>query len=241
MIKTMMSENIDQYLENQSLKKEFEIRNLDLSQVFCPTPDDLRRENRILTRLLDWVQVYSECHSRREMEEKGYDFPPIEPDFSPDNDWRRFELWLQGKPIRTKLKDQIAPGFTPIPAEKLTDEELQQECRKLIERLAAIHVLVNVYDGVPPLLLYEYILESLEEEFDIIMEGHLHLNGCSGCCPACFQRPWCEIGSASCWPEDEEANEMFLIEPVKKYVSSSPVSIQILKRLQLEEDKNPIF
>ena len=44
----MTSENIDAMLENQSLKNEFAVRNLDLSQVFSPTPDNLERENRVL-------------------------------------------------------------------------------------------------------------------------------------------------------------------------------------------------
>ena len=47
--------DIDVLLENQSLKFEFSLRNLDLEAVFCPTPDDLVRENRVLHHLLDWV------------------------------------------------------------------------------------------------------------------------------------------------------------------------------------------
>ena len=190
----MKSENIDAYLENQSLKTEFAMRDLDLSQVFYPTPADLQRENQVLSQILDWVLAYGECHDRKQMERRGYDFPPIEPDFSPDDDWRRFEMWLQGKPLRSKLKDRLPSGFTPIPTDKLTDEELPGELGKLIKYLAEIHVTVDISDGVPPRVVYEYIVRSLEEEFDIVEEGCWHLDGCSGYCPDCFQRSWCEVG-----------------------------------------------
>ena len=56
--------DIDILLENQSLKFEFALRNLDLTQVFCATSDDLERENRFLQHLLDWVQKYSEYRDR---------------------------------------------------------------------------------------------------------------------------------------------------------------------------------
>jgi len=141
-----MSENIDTLLENQSLKKEFAVRNLDLSQVFHETPDNLERENRFLRHLLDWVQKYSE-------------------------------------------------------------------------------------------LRYMHLLETLDEEFEIIVDGSWHLDGCTGYCPDCFQRPWCESGCQSCWPEDEEAGKMFLIDPVKRYLSPSRISLEILQKLQAEEDK----
>jgi len=72
----MSSQSIDTVLENQSLKNEFTIRNLDLSQIWQPTPDDLELENRQLHDLLDWVDKYKECPDRRKLEAQGYRFPP---------------------------------------------------------------------------------------------------------------------------------------------------------------------
>ena len=46
-----MNHDIDVLLENKALKDEFAIRNLDLTDVFDPTPDDLQRENRFLSHL----------------------------------------------------------------------------------------------------------------------------------------------------------------------------------------------
>lgn len=235
----MGNKDIDLLLENHSLKFEFSIRNLDLSQLFHPTPDDLERENRVLHGLLDWVQKYSEYGDRAGMEIAGYTFPPVEPDISPEDDWYRFEQWVQGNPIRKKLKDQLPPYYTPKPPEHLTDEEIALELRTLSVHLARISVAIDVVGGeaLPPRLVYEHLLEILEDEFDIIKDSMWHLDGCTGYCPGCFQRPWCEVGSQSCWPEDEQAGKMFLIDSVKNYVSASQFSLSILQKFQAEEDR----
>lgn len=233
----MDNRDIDVLLENQSLKFEFALRNLDLTQVFCATPDDLERENRFLHRLLDWVQKYSECKDRTKMEIEGYDFPPIEPGISPENDWYRFEQWIQGNPIRQKLKEQLPSNYTPKNPEHLTDEEIISELQELSVHLANIRISVDIQVELPPRLVYEHLLEVLEDEFDIIEDGFWHLDGCTGYCPGCFRRPWCETGSQSCWQEDEQAGEMFLIDSVKNYVSASLMSLSILQKFQAEVDR----
>ena len=190
----MNNQDIDLLLENQSLKFEFAIRSLDLAQVFCATPDDLERENRFLRHLLAWVQRYSEDGDRQKMEAEGYDFPPIEPDFSPENDWYQFERWMKGKPIRQKLKDQLPPHYVPKSPEHLKDEEIIAELETLAAHLVELRVSVDFREEIPPRLVYRHLLESLEDEFDIIIEGFWHLDGCTGYCPDCFQRPWCDTG-----------------------------------------------
>lgn len=233
----MKNINIDVRLRNKSLRDEFARRKLDLSQVFYPDPDDLHCENRLLELLLDWVQKYSECGSRQEMQIQGYHYPPIEPGFCPDEDWRRFELWFRGKTIRGRLKDRLPSGFTPIASESLTDDELLMELTKLVILLEKIRVVVDCVVDVPPRLVYEFLLEALEEELDYIETGYWHLDGCSGYCPGCFQRPWCAAGNSSCWQEDEEAKGMVLIDSVKEFVSPSPVSLQVLRTLQADGDR----
>lgn len=233
-----MLENIDSLLENQSLKKEFEIRSLDLSQVFYLTPDNLERENIVLRNLLDWVQKYSQCRDRKKMEAEGYEFSPIEPGISPENDWYLFERWINDLPIRQKLKDWLPQYFFPQQSERLNSQEIYYELNKLIEHLNSINISVDLNENIPYCLQYNYLLEYLDEEYDIIIDGSWHLDGCTGYCPDCIQRPWCETGNKSCWPEDEEAGEINLPESVKKYVSSSPMSLQILKTIQAAEDSN---
>ena len=127
----MSNANINLMLENQSMKFEFQLRGLDLSQVFRPDPENLERENKILRHLLDWVEKYAEYGDRATMEAFGYRFPPIDPDLGPDNDWFRFEEWLQGEPLRQKLDTLLPTEYSEENPDELTDEER-------IEMLAAM-------------------------------------------------------------------------------------------------------
>lgn len=233
----MDNPDIDIFLKNQSLKFEFALRNLDLTEVFLYTPDDLERENRALAHLLDWVQKYTDYRDRIRMEREGYIFPPINPGISPENDWYRFKEWIHGHPLRSKLKDQLLRDYTPQIPEQLNDEEIELEVEKLLDLFADVSFQVDLQGELPPRLLYEYLLERLEDEFDILVDGMWHIDGCSGYCPGCFQRPWCDFGIRSCWQEDEEAGKMLLIELVEKYVSASPASLQLLQKYQAEEDR----
>lgn len=224
-----MSEPIDVLLENQALKKQFEMLGLDLSQVFLPVPDDLARENRVLLDLMDWAQQYNECGDRKKMESMGYDFPPIGIGFGPDNDWFIFEQWMKGKTVRGKVRERLPDRFRPKPSKELTDAQIEPELNKLSRHLARMNISVCFNEGVPPRLAYEALLEDLEEEVETIQYGTFVFDGCTGYCPGCFQRPWCETGTSSCWSEDEEAGEMAVIDSVKRYVCPSPGSLQMLK------------
>ena len=233
----MNPENIDLVLENNSLKNEFAIRNLDLVHVFQATPDDLELENRRLRNLLDWVNKYSSCRSRKKMEADGYLYPPIDPDFSPDNDWFLFTRWMKGLPVRLSVFAQLTPQYIPKNPYVLNDGEIAHELKYLHNILYDIRICVDFNKDLPPRLAYEYLMEMLREEFDLMIEGFSHIDGCSGYCPDCFQRPWCETGTRSCWPEDEKIGEMYLPDSVRKYVSPSPTSLEILRRFQAEEDR----
>jgi hypothetical protein len=233
----MDSENIDLILENESLKNEFAIRNLDLDQVFQSTPDDIELENRHLNNLLDWVNKYTICPFRKKMEADGYLYPPIDPHFSPDNDWFLFERWMKGLPVRLRVFDQLSVQYIQKNPDELSDKELACELAYLNKILYEIRISVDLKEGLPARLVYTNLMDMLNEEFDLLIEGFWHLDGCTGYCPDCFQRPWCEAGSQSCWPEDEKIGEMYLHDSVRKYVSPSPVSLIVLKKYQAAEDK----
>lgn len=233
----MSSPQIDIVLENQSLKNEFTIRNLDLSQVWDPTPDDLELENRQLLHLLDWVDKYKQCPDRKKLEAQGYLFPPISFDIDPDSDWYRFKRWIRGLPVRKILAEQLPSQFKINPSEEIPEEEIEVALDELINQLERINYGISINDEVPPRLIYEDLLEILDEEHEIMGMPGWFLDGCDGHCPGCFQRPWCESGCNSCWQEDEEAGCMVFPDSVKRYVSPSPVSLQILQAYQAEHDR----
>jgi hypothetical protein len=233
----MKDENIDLTLENQSLKNEFVIRNLDPEQVFFPSPDDLAWENRRLQSLLDWVDKYSVLQSRKKMEADGYLYPPVEPDLSPDNDWFVFKRWIKGHRVRLSGLEQLATPYTPKDPEQLSDKELLSELDHLYDLLDKSQFCVDFQEGIPPRLVYENLIEMLKENFEIMTGGFWVLSACTGYCPDCFQRPWCELGTASCWSEDKKIGEMFLHDSVRRFVSASPVSLALLKKCQEKKDR----
>lgn len=233
----MSNEEIKLFLENQSLKFEFALRNLDLNEVFFSTPDNLAQENRALHNLLEWVQKYTMYRNRQMMEMDGYIYPPIDPDISPEEDWFRFERWVKGEPLRQILIDMLPANYIPKNPTHLTDIEILQELEILAKYLAEVYVLFQFNEDVPPRLAYNHLLEVLEDEFEIMKEGYWILDGCTSDCPSCFQRPWCETGCTTCWPEDEEAGEIYLIEEIKDYASPSSVSLDILQMCQALEDQ----
>ncbi len=233
----MAADDINALLENQSLKNEFIYRALDLSKVFSPTPDDLDCENQCLRNLLDWVSRYQDCHDRGIMEMEGYAFPPIDPGISPEGDWFRFIRWMNGEPVANTLRDQLQVSYQPPDPDDLSDKQIVRELKVLEAHLAEVHVCVELIENVPPRLMYQHLLECLDDEFDLFADGKWHLSGCTGYCPECFQRPWCDAGTSCCWAEDIDAGEMVIPDEVRQYVCASKGSLPILQKLQEEEDK----
>ncbi len=201
------------------------------------TPLDLDLENRRLRHLLDFVKQYRQCGGREAMEAIAgrFLFPPIFPGISPDSDWIRFENWIQGKPVRAKLSEQLPQTLTLRKPEEIPEQEIEAELERLETALGQAGYGIGLREGIPARLVYAYLYESLGEIVELDGGGWV-FDGCSGYCPGCFQRPWCDAGESSCWPEDEEAGEMHLIPELKEYVSASPQSLEIIRELQAEED-----
>ncbi len=234
----MAKEDIAPYQRNLALKQAFKLQGLDLNEVMEFSPFDLDLENRRLESLLDFVHRYQKYGSQQTMEliDGPYQFPPIFPGISPENDWYRFDLWLQGLPTRTTMVEQLPTGFVLKRPEELSEEEIGPALDRLAEVLNNLEYGISLQDGIPPRLVYENLLEHLGEDFEFNPGCGWCYDGCSGYCPGCFQRPWCETGSSSCWTEDEEAGKMHLIESLNRYVSASPQSLEILQKFQAVED-----
>lgn len=233
----MKTSPLSQNLQNKSLRTEFKIRGLDPFEVIDGSPEDVELENRKLERLLKWVLAYSELGSRKEMEKRGYEFPPFDYDIDPDVDWQRFERWINGEKIRGTYREQMESLKDFAPPDSIPEEKIEAAAQKLLEKFHTIHVEVDFVDEVPPRILYEYLWEMLDDESEFLGMAGWHIDACSGFCPECIRRPWCDVGGALCFDEDEAAGAMALPDQVRRYVSASPVSLQILK---INEKKNDI-
>lgn len=190
--------------ENRRLEERLEVMDLDPGVIWSPLPEDAAERHRVLTELLDWVGVYTACPERGKLKELGYLFPPVQPDIDPDTDWLRFERWMSNEDVAWWYEQEFGPLK---PAAGMTREEAGREFTHVVGRLASRNVVVGFEAGVPPEVAYAHLCKSLRESpFEYVGEGsHYHLTGCSGYCPECFQRAWCELGQEMDWPEDEEA------------------------------------
>lgn len=234
----MAQDGIDLVLENQALKNEFERRQLDLTEVFQPSPDHLEWENERLRLLLKYVDFYQKYESRATLEMLGLRCPPVEPDVDIDSNWMRFRRWLRGRPLTKTLRRELPREFEFKHPAELNDEQIAAELEALYRELKGTKISIDLCEGVPPRLVYEHLFEVLDEAHDWLGTFTLHLDGCDGYCPGCFQRPWCETGNTSLWPEDEEASTMVLAESVRRYASPTVVSLQILKAKDAEHKKS---
>ena len=224
--------------KNLALRRLFSNRGLDLEAVMEFTPHDLDLENLRLQSLAEFIVEYDRYGSQEAMEViKGdYVFPPIFPGISPMSDWLRFVRWLEGKPVSQELRHILPASYAPFraPAD-ISDDEIEAEARRLVSAIEEAGIGVCLREELPPRILYTYLYEQLSDHF-YIDDGGWNIDGCSGYCPGCVQRPWCEPGQMLCWNEDEEAGKMYLIEELAAYVSASPQSLALLQQSQAEED-----
>lgn len=233
----MPREDLQIYELNLSLKKVFKELNLELEPIFYFTPLDLDSENRRLEHLLDFVKRYQQYGSQEVMKkvEGEFIYPPIYPGISPWSDWTCFERWIQGKPVREPLLNQFSLHEKFRPAADIPDSEIEAETDRLISYIRKTGNGISLNDGIPIRLVYSNLMEWIKEPHEF--GGGWTFDGCSGYCPGCFQRPWCETGNSSCWPEDEEIQKIHYTEELKKFVSSSPQSYSIISKLQAAEDE----
>ena len=236
----MPREDLQPYRHNHLLKKEFERLGLDLEPVFHFTPLDLDLENRRLESLLDFVKRYQQYGSQETMKavEGKFIFPPIHPGINPWSDWYRFERWMRGESVREAIVNQFPIHEKFLPEAELDDDQIESETQRLIETIEATGNGISLEDGIPARLLYRHLMEWIGEPHELFGPGGggWYYDGCTGYCPGCFQRPWCEAGNSSCWPEDEEAGKIYYTEELEPYVSPSPQSFSIISKLQARED-----
>lgn len=235
-------QDIEPYRQNLALKQAFVDMGLDLVEIFNDfTPLDLDRENARLKSLLDFIEQYKQAGSREAMEiiSGGFCFPPIYPGIEPESDWYRFELWLRGEPTRKTIEEQMPATFLLKNPDDIPEEEMEAELEKLLEAVGQANFGISLNEGIPARLFYRHVREWIGEKFELSGPGGggWSYDGCSGYCPGCFQRPWCDSGQDLCWPEDEKAGTMFLIEEVRQYVSASPQSLAILQAAQAKHDE----
>lgn len=203
----MPNPTVDLSVENTRLRALIEADGLRVDVLWTLHDPDARRENVRLLELLKWVRAYHAMPERARLELQGYLYPPVEQGYDPDADWMQFERWMKGLPLRWAF----ATEYGQLPDEDtLDDAALDATLQRMEAWLAARGVVVELQSNLPPRVAYRCLQkELLEEPFEYMPKGcTCHVTACSGYCPGCLQRPWCESGLEEEWPEDEEAGRM---------------------------------
>ncbi|MCE9615238.1 MAG: hypothetical protein K8T26_13245 [Lentisphaerae bacterium] len=190
---------------------------------FWPIPEpDPRIENARLQDLLVWVRAFTAEPDRKRLEAHGFLYPPVDPGFDPDSDWLQFTRWMAGRP----LSWHFVTEFGPLPPEDgLSDVDIARELKRIGELLESRHVVIDLQENLPERIAYRCLKRELEgEPFEYVADGTTcHVTACSGYCPGCLQRPWCESGLESAWPEDEESGHLTCPEEVAAHMPATAV------------------
>ncbi len=91
------------------------------------------------------------------------------------------------------------------PAEHLCDKELRTKLDQLLTALDNHGISLDLNDGVPSRLVYAFLAEEYLHEPVTDFPG-LHIDGCSGWCPDCFQADYCKTKD-EIWTKEELERE----------------------------------
>ena len=105
-----------------------------------------------------------------------------------------------------EIGDLFPDGFEFPPVESLSKAQLKEKLRIIEEILGEHGVFLDLTGSPPNEVVYGYFVnEAIREPVPLEMaEGFgLHLDGCDGYCPECFQWNFCDVGK-EIWAEDSE-------------------------------------
>ncbi len=82
-----------------------------------------------------------------------------------------------------------------FPAEKdLNGKELEEQYNQLEQLLNAHNIVIDLQPDLPRRFAYKFLTEEVLYEKYVFIEGMtLHLDGCTGYCPDCFQLDYCDV------------------------------------------------
>jgi len=87
------------------------------------------------------------------------------------------------------------PGFSFPPVEAMSEEELGEKLNDIEAILGEHNIIIELSPELPDTILYEYLVKEViphEEIFEDPLGFRLHINGCDGNCPECFQLDYCQ-------------------------------------------------
>jgi hypothetical protein len=98
---------------------------------------------------------------------------------------------------RRLLADLFPPNVTFPPLENLGAKEVSEKLAFISEFLGGHGVFLSFREGVPDAAVYEHLINEIFPEYEVPLERtsgfNMHLDGCDGYCPTCFQKDFCDV------------------------------------------------
>lgn len=91
------------------------------------------------------------------------------------------------------------------PSDGLSEHELRTKLDMLLTALDNHGISLDLNEGIPPRLVYTFLAEDYLHELVTDFPG-LHIDGCSGWCPDCFQADYCKTID-EIWTKEELERE----------------------------------
>lgn len=110
------------------------------------------------------------------------------------------------EPISMYQYLHIEPNTFP-PEKELSDKELEEQYTRIEQLLNEHNIVIELQPDLPLRLAYKYLIEDvLTRKYTFIKGMTLHLDGCDGYCPDCFQLDYCKI-KYEFWSKEEIERE----------------------------------
>ena len=147
---------------------------------------------------------------------------------SEENSFRSKELtpWMENQFLRNieayheadegpkrEIRDLFPDDFGFPPAASMDKVQVREKLRAIETVLGEHGIFLDLTASAPDAVVYEYfVTEVMYERAPLEMaEGfNYHIDGCSGYCPECFQKDFCEVRKEIGWDDEEGEDDVSL-------------------------------
>jgi len=156
-------------LQNRRIRALIEAHGRRVQDFWPQAQESPTLENARLHDLLAWVRAYAATPDRKQLEQQGFRYPPVDDGFDADSDWLQFERWMAGQPL---LWDYVASFGPMVPDETLDDATVVQELERVTQLLATRGVVVEADEDSSARVTYRCLKQAVEQEpFEFMPEG----------------------------------------------------------------------
>ncbi|MBD3345461.1 MAG: hypothetical protein GF401_10405 [Chitinivibrionales bacterium] len=111
---------------------------------------------------------------------------------------------------KVKMTSLFPPDFSFPKIEEMSKEELENKLDTILDIFEQHNIYLELANDVPDEVIYKFLVEDYIPREDTLPDNDFGINhiidGCTGWCPDCFQRDYCETCKEN-WTEEELEQE----------------------------------